>query len=253
MRKVLLTVLIVVVCFPFTGIAQTTGEKAPEQEQKGRNMFVISPMIGSDKNTLHSRDRRGQPVDIEDTGLEYGLFALYSTTHFAVNNFLFFANVNDADVSGDIFFLNYYYKPESRITPNLGFGYIYHKIDLDQMEITVKTPLPKIGVRIGVPEWGMSFNPYLAWTSEKIETTRGDRTDEALLYGLTINWHWRFLGADAKYYYQDVHGKDKGYNVFRLDGNMFFSKHFGITARVDYMEHSTTDDLSFLIGPAFVF
>lgn len=253
MRTVMLIVVIVAMCFPFTGMAQTTTEKTVEQEHPSRSMFVVSPVIGSDKNTLHSRDQRGQPIDLEDTGLEYGLFALYNTAHVTVNNFLFFADVNDADVSGDIFFFNYYYQPEKRITPNLGLGYMYHKIEMDQMEITVKTPLPKIGVRIGVPELGLSLNPYLAYTSEDINTTRGDRTDEALIYGLSLNWRWRFLGADAKYYYQDIRGNNKSYNVFRLDGNLFFTKHVGIVARVDYMEHSTTDDLSFLIGPAFMF
>jgi hypothetical protein len=253
MKRILLVIVSILVCTPCSGISQTTGEKTSEGYRTERSVFVISPLLGSDKNTLHSRDRRGQPVDLEDTGLEYGLFALYSTTHLTVNNFLFFANVNDADVFGDILYLNYYYNLDSRVTPNLGFGYIYHKIDADNIEITVRTPIPKLGLWIRVPEWGLHFNPYLAWTSEKIETTYGDRTDEALIYGLSIGWHWRFLGADAKYYYQDVRGKDKGYNVFRLDGNVFLSKHFGITARVDYMEHSTTDDLSFLIGPAFVF
>ncbi len=218
-----------------------------------RNMFVVAPLIGVDRNTLFSRDQRGRPIELEDSGLEYGLFALYRTKHLIFNNFLFFADVNKSDVTGNVFYANYYYNPDSRVTLNLGIGYLYHEIDTEGTKVTVKAPLPKVGLRIGVPELGMYLNPYIAWVSEDIETTHGDRTDEAMLYGLTVGWHWRFLGLTAKYYYQDVTDSDKSYHVARLRGNVFLTQRFGITARAEYMEHSTSDDISFMIGPAIVF
>lgn len=229
-------------------------EDVPESMSgQNRNVFVIAPLIGVDRNTLQSRGRRGEPIELEDTGPEYGLFALWSTKHLTVNNFVFWADVNDADVFGNVLFANYYYNPESRVTLNLGMGYIYHTIDTDLNEITVNTPLPKLGVRIGLPEWGMYLNPYIGWTSEKIETTYSDRTDDAMLYGLTVGWNWRFLGAYLKYYYQDVLDSDDAYHVARFRGNLFLTRRFGITTRFEYMEHSTSDDISFLIGPAIVF
>jgi hypothetical protein len=208
-------------------------------------MFVISPLIGVDNNTLQSRDDRGQPVELEDTGPEYGLFGLFTTKHFIINNFLFFADVNDADVSGNVLYANYYYDPDSRVTLNLGLGYVYNKIETESTEIKVTTPLPKLGLRIGIPERGMYLNPYIAWASEDIETTiqvpamqgppagpptgpptmverQIDETEEALLYGLTVGWHWRFLGATAKYYYQDVRFSSDSYHVFRIRSHMFF-------------------------------
>jgi hypothetical protein len=112
----------------------------------------------------------------------------------------------------------------------------------------------------------MSINPYIAWASESIETTlqiptgqgppverQEKTTDDALLYGLTVGWHWRFLGVTTKYYYQDVLDADDAYHTFRLRGNLYLSKRFGITARFEYMEHASSEDISFLIGPAFVF
>jgi hypothetical protein len=269
-----LLVLGVLICAVFIRASQALGEETSASEKSGRGqpMFVISPLIGFDNNTLQSRDNRGQPVELEDTGLEYGLFGLFTTKHFVVNNFLFFADVNDADVSGNVFFANYYYNPDSRVTLNLGLGYVYNKIDLESTEITVKAPLPKIGLRIGIPEYGMYLNPYLAWTSEDIETTlqmpamqwppggpppivetRIEETEEALLYGLTAGWHWRFLGATAKYYYQDVRGSSDSYHVFRIRSHMFFSKNFGVVARFEYMEQSMTENISFLVGPALIF
>ncbi|MDY0094338.1 MAG: hypothetical protein RBT80_16720 [Candidatus Vecturithrix sp.] len=237
------------------GLPQASAdEDVPESMSgHGRNVFVVAPLIGVDRNTLQARGMRGKPIELKDTGPEYGVFALWSTKHFTVNNFVFWADVNNADVFGNVLFANYYYNPESRVTLNLGLGYIYHTIETKLNDITVKTPLPKLGVRIGLPEWGMYLNPYIGWTSEEIETTYGDRTDDAVLYGLTIGWNWRFLGAYLKYYYQDVLDSDDVYHVARFRGNLFLTRRFGITTRFEYMEHSTSDDISFLIGPAVAF
>ena len=222
-------------------------------EKGSAPMFVVAPLIGVDHNTLQSRDMRGRPVELEDTGLEYGVFGLVHTRHFTVNNFLFFADVNETDVAGDVFFANYYYNPDSRLTLNLGFGYVYNKIEGDNIDITVTSPLPKVGVRIGVPEYGLTLNPYLSWSAQKIETPFGDQTDDALLYRLTVGWRWRFLGATVKYYYQDVLDSSESYHVFRLRSEVYLSKRLGIATRFEYMERSTSEDISFLIGPAFVF
>ncbi|GAK56966.1 hypothetical protein U27_03930 [Candidatus Vecturithrix granuli] len=242
--------LLIGISLPQVGADEDVPESMAVQN---RNIIVVAPLIGIDRNTLHSRGRRGEAIELKDTGPEYGVFTLWSTKHFTINNFVFWTAVNDADVFGNVLFANYYYNPESRVTLNLGMGYIYHTIDTDLNEITVKTPLPKLGVRIGLPEWGMYLNPYIGWTSEKIETTYSDRTDDALLYGLTIGWNWRFLGAYLKYYYQDVLESDDAYHVARFRGNLFLTRRFGITTRFEYMEHSTSDDISFLIGPAVAF
>ena len=246
-------IVILMLSFVSTHVMGQPGGLGINEEESHRNVFVISPLIGFDNNTLHSRDRFGNSVDLEDTGFEYGLFALYSTEHFTLNNMTFFTDVNDTDVSGNIFYANYYYNPRSRVTLNLGLGYLYHKIDADSTEITINAPLPKLGLRIDASEWGMYLNPYVSWISEDIDTTYGDRTDEGFLYGLTVGWRWRFLSAYAKYYYHNVTDSSESYNVARLRGNIFLTKKIGITTRFEYMEHSTSDDISFLIGPAFVF
>ena len=111
-------------------------------EEYSAPMFVVSPLIGFDRNTLQSRDMRGRSIELEDTGLEYGLFGLVYTKHFTFNNFLFFADVNETDVAGNVFFANYYYNPDSRLTLNLGIGYVYNKIEGDNIDITVTSPLP---------------------------------------------------------------------------------------------------------------
>jgi hypothetical protein len=61
------------------------------------------------------------------------------------------------------------------------------------------------------------------------------------------------MSAYAKYYYQDVLDSDTVYNVARFRYNVFLNKKFGIASRIEYMEHSTSEDISFLIGPVFTF
>lgn len=246
-----LTIILITLIITFVSIAGMA-------QERGRSIRVISPLIGVDNNTVevHVPQPMMPPkvVEQEDTALEYGLFALYSTEHFTINNFLFMVpDINEADIWGNVFFANYYYNPSARVTPNLGFGYVYHKIEMDENEVVVKTPLPKLGLRIDAPEWNMYLNPYVCWTAEKVETTHSESTDESMLYGLTVGWRWRMMSAYAKYYYQDVLDSDKTYNVARFRYNFFLSKTFGIASRLEYMEHSTSDDISFLIGPAFTF
>jgi hypothetical protein len=130
---------------------------------------------------------------------------------------------------------------------------VYTKIEGDRIDITVKSPLPKVGVRIGMPEYNLSLNPYLAWSSEKTETPNGDQTDDALLYGMAVVWRWRFLSANAKYHYQDMLDSDESFHAFRLRNEIYFSRRLGITTRFEYAEHAMSKDMSFLIGPTFVF
>jgi hypothetical protein len=226
---------------------------AATAEEGSAPMFVVAPLIGFNRNTLETRDMRGRPTELEDTGLEYGLFGLVRTDHFTFNNFLFFADVNDTDVTGNVFHANYYYNPRSRYTLNLGFGFIYNKTEGERTDITVTTPIPKLGLQIGVPEYGLSLNPYVAWAAEKVETPRGDQTNDALLYGMTVGWRWRLLGATVQYYYQDVLDSGESFHTFRLLNNINLSKRLGIMTRFEYMEHPMSKDMVFLIGPTFAF
>ena len=218
-------------------------------------------MAGWDRNTLKLRGPGGAETTETDTGPEYGVFALFAHPNVVVNNFLFFADVNDADVWGDLLFANYYADAKARLTWNLGMGYLYHKIEMGDVCVDVRDPMAKAGVRLKVPALHLSLNPYVGYAWERvkvdIETPAGTQEEkshnDSWLYGLTIGYRWRMLEGGVNYYYQDSQEIEEDFQVVRARLSAFFTKTWGLSARFDYAEHQTTDDRSFLLGPVWVF
>lgn len=58
--------------------------------------------------------------------------------NWVINNFLFFADVNDSAVWGNLLFANYYADTKAALTWKAGAGYLYHKIKPERGEIMVK-------------------------------------------------------------------------------------------------------------------
>jgi hypothetical protein len=223
-----------------------------------RVMWVVSPMAGVDENDLKIPMGPMGTMTETDTGPEYGLFLMMVHPNVVLNNFAFYANVNDADVWGDLFFANYYYSSAAPFTWNVGAGFLYHLIDISEPsddEITVTVPMLKSGPVFRIRPLHLQMNPYLGYGWERVETTHGNEDNGSYLYGLTLTYHWRMIEAGVNYYYQDSQGldPDEDFDVLRARVNVFVNKNWGIGARFDYMEHSTSKDTSFLIGPVFVF
>jgi hypothetical protein len=74
-----------------------------------------------------------------------------------------------------------------------------------------------------------------------------------MLYGLTLGWRWRMFEAGINYYYQDSLELEDNFNVLRARLIGMVTRDWGLSARVDYSEHSTSKDRSFLVGPVFLF
>lgn len=218
-----------------------------------RVMWVVAPLAGWDENKLFARGPGGARMTLTDTGPEYGMFLMMVHPNLVVNNFIFWADVNDADVFGDLLFANYFVNSEKVLTWNFGAGYLYHKIKPENEDIRVNTPMVKTGPRFKIPALHMSLNPYLGYAWERIDTQHGDLDNNSILYGLTANLHWRMIEGAVNYYYQDSQDIEEDFQVLRGRLSVFVNRTWGISTRVDYMQHQTTDDLSFLIGPVFVF
>lgn len=224
-------------------------------------VWSVSPMAGWDRNELKLRGPGGAETTHTDSGPEYGVFALFARPNFVINNFLFFADVNDADVWGDLLFANYYANAKSRLTWNVGAGYLYHEIEPKGVRIVVTDPMVKAGVRLKVPSLHLSLNPYLGYAWERVEveidtpmgTEDVDSDNDSWLYGLTIGYRWRMLEGGVNYYYQDSQNFDEDFQVVRARLSVFVTKTWGVSGRFDYAEHQTTDDTSFLFGPVWVF
>ncbi|MBU1692759.1 MAG: hypothetical protein KJ726_03445 [Verrucomicrobia bacterium] len=228
-------------------------EEAPMETPAGWRL-VVSPLVGADRNEMDVR--RGEWRSLEtDTGPEYGLFVMALHPNVVINNFLFYANVNDCDVWGDLLFVNYYANAKAALTWNAGAGYLYHEIKPKGSKITVKVPMVKAGPVFRLKALHLSLNPYLGYGWERVETPGGEQDNDSFLYGLTVGWRWRMLEAGINYYYQDSQGlkPDEDFNVLRARLIGMISRQWGLGARVDVMEHSTSKDLSFLAGPVFMF
>lgn len=228
-------------------------DELPPAETKGL-MWLVSPLVGYNRDELKQRDRRGQVQTVTETAPEYGLFALAAHPRFVVNDFLFFTEAaGDTKVMGNFFHANLYGDPEAVVTWNVGGGHLYHKIEPDNEDITVSVPMAKAGLVLRFKPWHLAFNPYVGYAWERIDTLHGDTDNDSYLYGLTIDWRWRMLGLNAKYYFQDSRELDDNFHNVHVRLTAGITRHWGAAVRFDYMEHATTDDTSILVGPVYVF
>lgn len=216
--------------------------------------LIISPLAGWAENETLSNGHT-------DSSPEYGLFAMYATPRFIVNNTTFFTDLNQSDVWGNIVSLSLYGDPKARLTWFLGGSYTWHQIENEIVKVTINEPLGKAGVVWRIPSVHLSLNPYFGYGQEEVRTEVStpfgtfksrDRSDIAV-YGISAYWRWRMLYANAKYFLSDDLDHDTLNNTFRVWGTAMFSDHMGLLARLEYTEQNTTKDTSVLLGPVFVF
>jgi hypothetical protein len=228
-------------------------DELPPPENRGI-LWLVSPMTGYNRDELRQRDRTGQTRTATETAPEYGLFALAAHPRLVVNNFLFFTEAaDDTEVLGNFFHANAYGDPGAALTWNVGAGHLYHKIEPRNEHIEVSVPMAKAGPVLRVRPWGLTFNPYAGCAWERIATRHGDVDNDSYLYGVTVDWRWRMLALNVKYYYQDSRELDEDFNNVHMRLTTGFNRHWGAALRLDYMEHATTDDTSVLAGPVYVF
>lgn len=235
-------------------MAQATAqEELPPPGDQGL-MWLVSPLFGYNRDELKQRDRTGQIQIATKNAPEYGLFAMAAHPRFVVNDFLFFTEAaGNTDVMGNFFHANLYGDPDAAITWNVGAGHLYHKIEPQNEDIEVSVPMAKAGPVLRAKPWGLTFNPYIGYAWEGIDTLHGDTDNDSYLYGITVDWRWRMIGMNVKYYYQDSQELADDFNNVHVRLTTGLTSHWGAALRFDYMEHATTDDTSILLGPVYIF
>ncbi len=229
-------------------------DEPPAKEDPPAWCFVLSPLAGTDRNDLRRPMGRAGTLTLRDRGPMYGLFAIGIHRNWVLSNFLFFADVNETDVWGNLFFANYYTNAGEPVGWNLGAGHLYHGITTSRGDITVQAPMVKTGPVFRVSALKLTLNPYIGYAWERTEAPRAGATEDgAYLYGLTLNWRWRMLEAGLNFYRQDNRDTNESYNVVRARLIGMINRRWGLCARADYAEHQTTDDFSVLAGPVVMF
>jgi hypothetical protein len=217
-------------------------------------MWIVSPLFGYNRDELKQRDRTGRVQTSTKTAPEYGLFAMMAHPRLVVNDFLFFTEAaGDTEVMGNFFHINLYGDPDASVTWNIGAGHLYHKIEPQNEEIEVNVPMAKAGPVLRFRPWRLTFNPYIGYAWERIDTRHGDIDNDSHLYGITMDWRWRMVGLNVKYYRQDSRELDDDFDNVHVRLTTGINRHWGAALRLDYMEHATTDDTSVLLGPVCLF
>jgi hypothetical protein len=226
----------------------------PSPSAQSGMLWLVSPLCGWNTDKMEVHTRGGQVETATDTSPEYGLFALAAHPRFVVNDFLFFTEASsDTEVMGNFFHANLYGDPDSTLTWNVGAGHLYHKIAPQNEDIEVSVPLAKVGPVLRVKPWGLTFNPFIGYAWERIAMLHSDTDNDSCLYGIAVDWRWRMVNLNVKYYYQDSQEMDDDFNNVHVRLTAGITRHWGATLRFDYMEHVTTDDTSVLVGPVYVF
>lgn len=246
-----ITAFTVLFCLAQNGLGE---DDNPVPSAHPTSAWIVSPLFGVAAN---DNLRTGT----SDVSPEYGLFAMYASPRFIVNNTTFFTDVNSSEVWGNITSFGLYGDPKARLTWFLGGSYVWHKIQTPTVKLTVAEPLGKIGLVWRIPDAHLSINPYVGYAQETTTTEfpgawhLADSRDKSdiVVYGVSACWHWRMLGADAKYYLSQDLDHETLNQHFRVWATAMFSKQVGILARFEYEEQNTTRDTSLLFGPVFVF
>ena len=213
----------------------------------------LSPMAGEVRNELDVRaGPPGTPeMTVTDREPIYGFFLMMESPRWKVNNFAFQSEVNQSDIWGDLFYVNYYDAARAPVSWNTGAGYLYHQIEPPGESIKVTLPMLKAGPTFYCSALGLFANPYIGYGWERVDTRHGNRDNDSWFYGLTLSAHWRMLMASVNYYYQDSQELEEDFQTWRarLIVGLDREHGLGLMIRFDHEETSSSRNDFWMIGP----
>ncbi|MDR2338188.1 MAG: hypothetical protein LBE20_06050 [Deltaproteobacteria bacterium] len=247
-------------------------------------LLILNPLIGTANSQIDlSKLKAPTEGSVQDVSGEWGIFGLFTTSHFDFSNFFFSSEVDGAyrldltkltgipnlkvpvseafEIKGNIFSVNAYLDKKAFVTPNVGLSYFYHRVRGDYTQVTVKEPMFKFGLRFNVKDLNLIFNPYLAyaWERTKVDINYQDKnigartSNDSLIYGFSAKYRWQMIHSEFRYSYQDSLVGKKGIDSVSAQLGIFLNSWAGFSAYFHYRDGIVCQEKSFLFGPVFVF
>ena len=246
-------------CFSGNAISFTHSDYAEKQKTK-EYFFIVAPLAGGINSEVKSHQAvptstgiKVVPATLKDNGLYSGLFLLFRhQCGLTITDNVFYADVNEADISLNVLHADFIWHKENTFTPYLGGGYVYHKINTEGGDIKISAPLGELGLHINVNS-SFRFIPFAGYSREDVVTPGSDNTYDAFLYGVKAYVSYgRGFRAAIKVYQEDLKDKDT-YLTAKVRIMQAFSPNWGIVLRAEYAEHITDKSYSAVAGPFFRF
>ena len=248
-------------------------------------LFLLSPTVGTFNSTINLNGINAPTIgNIRDISGGFGLFGLFTTPHADFSNLFFRTDIDGSygldlpkitgnpfapivpitesfDTVGNLFYVNTYLNKDDCVTPNIGFGYFYHRIKGQYTTVTVTEPIAKLGLRFNLKGLRLVWNPYIsyAWDRTDVAIRNGamavdtKASNDSLIYGTNLRWRWRMIQSELRYSYKDSLVGKKNAHAFGLQTSVFFNAWSGISANFNYRNGVVCRERSFMVGPVFAF
>jgi len=234
-------------------------------------LFLLSPTVGTFNSTINLNGINAPTIgNIRDISGGFGLFGLFTTPHADFSNLFFRTDIDGSygldlpkitgnpfapivpitesfDTVGNLFYVNTYLNKDDCVTPNIGFGYFYHRIKGQYTTVTVTEPIAKLGLRFNLKGLRLVWNPYIsyAWDRTDVAIRNGamavdtKASNDSLIYGTNLRWRWRMIQSELRYSYKDSLVGKKNAHAFGLQTSVFFNAWSGISANFNYRNGET--------------
>ncbi|OGS45562.1 MAG: hypothetical protein A2539_06975 [Elusimicrobia bacterium RIFOXYD2_FULL_34_15] len=256
---------------------------AIDSEKASRNsVFLFLPMTGWIENEVKFNIPGSSEKQIlNDNGQLHGIYMMYANPKFVLGSLGHYSKLDKSYENGYLLFTRYYFNYIEQLQPTIGFAvdYIHFYTQLGTEDIP---PLSSLDVVSSIwashPTIGMSYKngnfkiyPFIGYFNEQVNTVVSspgmqitgqnrfgfksksyislDYFSAGSEFDITL---YHFIGLDTKFYFR-FREDDKTLFTLRNRLDIYFSKSWGVSSKIDYFQDKNETNIFIFLGPAFVF